>query len=165
MKANSPEEAMEQIINNYSVQLENYRLTLALSKEQLVAAQDKNTALVDQILDRRQQLITEIDNLNSGVEGLKAGVIQKLNIKDFNLTELSKVLPVSAKELQKVIVQIGEILEKTAELDLPNQQTLANGIQGVSAEIKKTKTFREVRSAYNDFGTKNNEAKFIDRSE
>lgn len=164
MKANSPEEALEQIIKNYSVQLENYRMTLTLSQEQLVAAQAKNTTLVDQILDRRQLLITDIDQLNTGLKDLKASVLQTLNIKDFNLTELSKVLPVPAGELQKVIVQIGEILVQTAESDKLNQQTLAQDLQGISREIKKTKTFRDVRSAYSDLGAKDKEAKYIDKS-
>lgn len=165
MKANSPEEAMEEIISIYLIQLENYRLILALAKEQLEAAQDKNTTLVDQILDRRQLQITEIDNLNTGLRELKAVVMQNLSITDFNLTELSKVLPEAASEFQKVIVQIGDVLAKTAELDKLNQQILVQGRQVISGEIKKTKTFREVRSAYNDLGTKNREAKFIDRSE
>lgn len=165
MRANSPEEAMEHIINNYNVQLDKYQSLLTLSQEQLAAARDTNTVLVDQILDRRQQVITEIDLLNTGLKDQKANLIQMLNIKDFNLTVLHNVLPVSTQELQKVIVQIGAVLEKTAELDLLNQQSLSQGLKGISEEIKRAKTFREVRSAYNDYGSKNKEAIFIDRSE
>lgn len=164
MKVNSPEEAVDQITGNYRIQLEKYRAILTLAKEQLTAAQDGNTIMVNEILGRRQELITEIDNLNAVLAITKAEVVHNLNLADFTLTEISKALPLQARELQKVIVQIGEVLVASNEVDNLNQQVLSQNHPVVSKE-KSEKKLHEVKSAYQRFKAKNKEDRLVDRSE
>ena len=164
MKANSSEEAVDQISGNYRIQLEKYRLILTLAKEQLTAVQDGNTILVNEIISRRQELITEIDNLNAVLAIAKAEVVHSLNLEDFTLTEISKALPLQARELQKIIAQIGEVLLKSNEVDNLNQQILSQ-INPVVSKEKSGRKLHEVKSAYQQFKSKNKEDRLVDRSE
>lgn len=141
---------LDEIIANFNLQLQLYREMGEQSQRQLAALQNSlSYEDLNPILDRRRQLLQDLDRLNARNREIQQEVLNKLDLKGFTLSQLKQRLDSDElAPLELLIDQLGLLLRRITATDNQNQRLMAR--RQVAGMEKKAPVANhiQVRQAY-----------------
>lgn len=154
---------VEQIVAIYTRELACFRRTLALAEEQAKCLGMSNFAVLNEILERRQSLASEISDLSAEALIIAQELAADLGLPAANLTNLRQRLPDSVvAPLERVLAQIREVAEQIQDIDNKCELEVRQTMQGLQGEMSTVQRGQTAMRAYKN-APQSNAARFIDR--
>lgn len=150
------------IFEKMSINLAYFKEMLKLTQQFESKSLDNEVELYNEILEKRQDLINEIDQVSNEVNSIKNKINQKMGLEDFNLESvqpyISKVLfenlTTQYPMIQNVILQIQDLdKEYNQNAEMAKEATKLHLLR-VSSILRPHQSYQEVHVP---------EARFIDK--
>lgn len=135
--------------NSYKKQLIKYQMMLKLAQSQKDYTEKGDMAKLEEVISARQELIKELDEMNSKIKPVREDIVKTLGLKEFSSTALLNAVPSKATEdLSDTLVQLGDVLYALKELDYSNEKLLREKLSQVDIKVKTALQKREALKAY-----------------
>lgn len=134
-------ENLKEIIENFNCQLEFYKSMTDFSRQQLSLLEKEDEMQppgdINDILTRRQDLLSDISQLNEKNKVFQEQLKQELGIDTFVLSHLEKKIDEDEfAELKKIITELGKELLLINENDEKSQSLMKKGFSSGGREKK-----------------------------
>ena len=142
------EEKLVQELIGLSKEKANYLTNiLDLTKEQKRIIKEENMERLNQIIEKKSEIIKEIDKLDVSFIMKLSQLKKENNIGDLNEIDTKKYP--NLKELKEVVAQITSILMAISIVDKENNKALEEGLEKVKLNLKKVKEGKKAYKGYN----------------
>ena len=130
---------LNEIVANFRLQLQLYEeMQIQAERQRQVLQNGPMSAEINPILDRRREVMLELEELNSHNRELQARVLKELEIRDFTLSELKKCVDDEGLyPLESLIEQLGQVLHSITAIDEDNQRLMSQR-RFLAARAKKS---------------------------
>ena len=138
MKANILNLVLQRIAQGYEEQFPHYEamLKLALEQETELQKEELDIDLLVEIINKRQEIIDLIEEQSANMNQLKEEVCKTLGIERFVLSEIKeKVDSQGIQELDQVVGELSQLLQKIRALDQKNEEMLRQRINETKAKL------------------------------
>lgn len=141
---------LNEITANFSLQLELYGGMGEQSEQQLEALQSEcSLKELNPILDRRWQLLKELELLNVRNREMQQELLNKIEIEGFTLSRLRERLDgAELAPLEALIDQIASLLRRITATDEQSRQLMAGRQTGAEGKNAAPANHAQVRQAY-----------------
>ncbi|MFY9175321.1 MAG: flagellar export chaperone FlgN [Peptococcia bacterium] len=166
MKANILNLVLQRIAQGYEEQFPHYEamLKLALEQETELQKEELDIDLLVEIINKRQEIIDLIEEQSANMNQLKEEVCKTLGIERFVLSEIKeKVDSQGIQELDQVVGELSQLLQKIRALDQKNEEMLRQRINETKAKLTAVQNTKKANEAYMPKKT-SSEGMFIDFS-
>lgn len=133
----------------YRKQLLKYKAMLKLAEKQKKYTEEDDMDKLAEVIEARQFLINELDEMNKKLKPLRDEIITTLGLKDFSSTAILKVIPTTAaQELADVLSELGDVLYALKEWDKQNEQLLRKKLTIIKKELSGVQNKHQAVKAY-----------------
>ncbi|HHV71745.1 MAG TPA: hypothetical protein GXX38_03930 [Clostridia bacterium] len=130
--------------DNYRKQLEYYEEIFDLAQQERKLFDNFNWEELLEIMEKKQETMKKVDELNRELVPVKSRLIQLLGIKEFVLSKLKVSFPEQeyASLLETIIGKLAQTLEKLTNLEQENEKKLRIQIKQ-SAYVRKKEAIKK----------------------
>ncbi|WP_088187749.1 hypothetical protein [Desulfosporosinus sp. FKA] len=150
------------ISEKMSINLTHFTSILELSQQLESKSLDTEVELFNELLERRQGLINEIDQVNQELKLLQSSINQKIGLENFNLDSIQSYIPENLfEQLNIQYNRINDVIQQIQDLD--KEYTKKTEMEREAAKLKLLRfksTLRQGQSYQNAYKP---EARFIDK--
>jgi len=122
---------------------------LALQQEETLREEEVNTDRLMELINRRQEIIDNLEELNGDISRLKAEVCTSLGIDQFIISKIrERITGPGVEDLAEVVNRLAAILQKIKELDKKNEETLRQRIKETKDKLTELQNAKKANKAY-----------------
>ncbi|PKM82355.1 MAG: hypothetical protein CVU89_04965 [Firmicutes bacterium HGW-Firmicutes-14] len=137
------------LADNYEKQVALYTEMLKQAEVMIEAIKEGSEEKMKGTFARRQELMKEIDRINSDSKAVIDDVCETLHFKEFKVSKLVKVVHTPGSErLFAAIGKLSEILPEIQKIDTEMERTAYEQIIKLKADMKLIRNSKNVRNAY-----------------
>lgn len=133
----------------YKRQLSKYKAMLKLAEKQKEFTEAENMTKLEEAILARQELIKDLDEMNSKLKPMREDIISTLGLSEFSSTALLAAVPSKATEdLAESLSQLGDVLYTLKELDHFNEKLLREKLSQVDTKLSTAQKKNQAQKAY-----------------
>ena len=153
---------LAQLVGIYKQQLERFRRMQAFAEEQAKCVAVSNFTVLNEILERRQNLAEEISKLSRQALAVAQEIAVDLDLPETNVSNLRRWFPGAAvAPLEQVLAQLRQVAEKIQEIDRECEVEVRRAMQGLRGEMSNVQRGQTAMRAYKN-APQPNAARFLD---
>jgi hypothetical protein len=135
----------------FAKQVELYEEMLKQAKILLEAVQEGHEEKIKGTLARRQELMKEIDEINSRLHPVMTEICQTLHFPEFKVSKLREVVHTPGSErVAAAIEALASLLPEIQRVDTEMENLAQERILRLKADLKSLREANSVRNAYHD---------------
>lgn len=151
MKTNVIRLILQNMAKEYTKQTVEYEQMLGLAREQEICLQEAeiDSEKLFALINRRQELINNLENEKLQIETLKKELAATLGTKEFSLNTLDRRYRDSAYlQLSESMEKLTLLLKTIKELDQKNESALRHKIKETTEKLNQIQQDKKARKAY-----------------
>lgn len=166
MRGNDIGILLRRMSEGYQKQMPLYEemYNLALEQEKCVQAVDVDTEQLFALINRRQELINDLELRQVKIGKYKDEVVSSLGISEFTISGISRhCSDMDVAALAETLEKFTALLIKVKDLDKTNEETLRTRIKETADNLSNVQKEKKARNAYQQKAA-NKDGVFVDFS-
>lgn len=142
---------LRRMAQGYEEQIPSYEqmYALALQQEETLREEEVNTDQLVELINRRQDIINSLEEVNEEISRLKGEVCTALGIDEFIMSKIrERITGPGVEDLAEVVNRLAAILQKIKELDKKNEETLRQRIKETKDKLTELQNAKKANKAY-----------------